>query len=180
MSIPFFKTPRVNAKVRRGLQRRARTNVLDAKKDIVRRRDKWCRVPLCGCRKFRLQLHVSHSTHQGMGGDPKGLRSDPETMILVCAARHREHAISIDKGTLKPEPLTAAGTDGPIRWLIPVEWLVQEPAGKKRWRDVVFPALKAAHLEDDFEVARETAIGQWEPFTPAQRMILEHMETMTV
>lgn len=166
MPIPFFKAPRVNAKVRRGLQRQKRTSQLDAKKDIVRRRDKWCRVPLCGCRKFRLQLHVSHSTHQGMGGDPKGCRSDPETMVLVCAARHREHAISLDRHTLRWEPVTPNGSNGPIRWLVEAKAVAEAP--------------EAFHNDEWVELARETAIGQWEPFTDVQRRLLDLMSTMTV
>lgn len=112
----FPKPSRGTAKAaRRERTRQARKQERDAKAE-VRRRDKTCRFPLCGCRRGGYALHVAHGTHKGMGGNPKGDRSTAAGMVLLCAPRHRESVLSIDRGTLRWEALTEAGADGPIRW----------------------------------------------------------------
>jgi hypothetical protein len=89
----------------------------DKEMAVVRRRDKRCRFPLCGCGKLKLTLQVSHKEHRGMGGNPAGDRTDRRTMVLVCIARHRGNSISLDRGTLKWEPVNAdLGANGPIEW----------------------------------------------------------------
>lgn len=85
-------------------------------KEKVRKRDKGCRFPLCGCKKFRRHTEVSHSEHKGMGGNPAGDRSTPELMILLCPFRHKENRFSIDQGTLRWRPLTENGANGPVVW----------------------------------------------------------------
>lgn len=150
-------------------ERRARKTKRDAKerdaKKEVRRRDKHCRFPLCGCRKGRPALHVSHQVHKGMGGNPKADRSVPELMVLLCAARHRENRISVDQGTVRWEALTAEGANGPIRWLLaPMTLYVPE--------DVLL------HPMTEFELARETAVQRLADLTPEQRKVLTVLARM--
>lgn len=83
-------------------------------KAAVRRRDKVCRFPLCGCRKLGLKNEVAHLRHKGMGGNATGDRSMAEGMIYLCEHRHQHGAISLHKGTLRVVPLTDAGTRGPV------------------------------------------------------------------
>lgn len=112
---PHFKTGTTSTVARR--QKRAKEKSTEEKnKREVRKRDKRCRFPLCGCRKLKILAHVAHLEHKGMGGNPAGDRSDPTKMIYVCACRHRENVVSIDKGTLRVRPLTKAGTEGPVAW----------------------------------------------------------------
>jgi hypothetical protein len=96
---PMFKdsakAPKVARRVRKTLARRLIENEEERHKREVRLRDRYCRFPLCECRKFGLALHVSHSRHKGAGGNPKGDRSLPELMVLIDAARHRENRMSI-------------------------------------------------------------------------------------
>ncbi|MHB1260309.1 MAG: hypothetical protein ACYC2H_01195 [Thermoplasmatota archaeon] len=90
-----------------------------AEKAKVRRRDKGCRFPYCGCRKLRLRLEVSHAEHKGAGGNPKGDRSMASKMVQVCAERHKDNPISIDKGSLRWVPMIAGkGANGPISWQV--------------------------------------------------------------
>jgi hypothetical protein len=145
-----------SAKVQRVTARQARRVAEETNKTYVRRRDRRCRFPLCGCRKFGFALHVSHQQHKGMGGNPKGDRSTGDRMILVCAPRHREHPMAIDKGTVKWEGLTRNGSDGPVRWLVRLD-------GRRTWT----------------EVARERAVQELEPLTEKQRRILRQLAEMT-
>ena len=137
-------------------ERRARTNKARTRereeKQKVRRRDRFCRFPLCSCHRKNYALHVSHQRHKGMGGNPKGDRSTSAEMVLVCAPRHRESALSIDSGTISWEGLTLHGADGPIRWLL-----------HQTIRDGV-PC--------DLELARESAVQTLLPLTAQQRALL--------
>ena len=88
-----------------------------AEKANVRRRDRVCRFPLCGCRALKLPVEVAHCLHhKGMGGNPTGTRSTRAGMILLCRHRHRDGAVSWHHGTLRAQPLTDAGTNGPVAW----------------------------------------------------------------
>lgn len=134
-------------------------------KAAVRRRDLYrCRFPLCGCHELRLPLkarrEVSHSKHKGMGGNPAGDRSAIELMVVLCLHRHQDGAVSIHKGTLRPRFLTPAKFNGPIAWEADSSRLW--PSAAERW----------------IELARETAVQQWEPFTPKQQVILERLAEM--
>lgn len=162
---PMFKEP-IARKVRKGLVRKLVENEEVRKKREVRLRDKYCRFPLCGCGKFKLALHVSHSIHKGMGGNPTGDRSDPALMVLVCSARHRENRVSIDKGTLRWEPLTERGADGLIRWLVDMT-AVRGEHGEAQW-------LEVAH-EASLKVPRS-----YSPLGTLQRSTLETLSEMTI
>lgn len=161
--VPNFKPERVSKKVRRFIQRSDRKKEEDKQKAEVRKRDKYCRFPLCGCKRFQLQMHVSHKEHKGMGGNPAGDRSVPELMVYVCAARHRENPVAIDRGTVRWEPLTEEGANGPIAWYV-----------KARPGLVTGPALEW------FLVAVETALHVYEPLSPAQKSVLSRLAEMTL
>lgn len=170
-----FKPPRVSTKVRRRRKREARDRVERDNKGAVRARDnkhrRGCSVPLCGCRKFHLALHVAHLQHKSMGGNPKQDRSTPEKMIQTCSARHREHRIAIDQGTLQCRPLTDGGTDGPVAWWVSVDDLMNANV-ELSYRD-------GYNVVDGWlELAREVRPGVFEPFTPEQREILEFLGEM--
>jgi hypothetical protein len=130
----------------------------DVEKAAVRRRDRLCRFPLCGCRKLGLRREVSHDAHKGMGGNPAGDRSDRRTMVLLCVHRHQHGAVSRHKGTLRAAYLTAKGYEGPVAWWVDLSEVGQPPA----W----------------LEVARESAPGQLEPLTETQATILETLAKM--
>lgn len=119
MAIGLPKPTSNGTRDRQRRNRKLKTNEA-AEKAIVRARDQRCRFPLCGCERLGLPLHVSHAVHKGMGGDPTGDRSVSSLMVLVCAARHRENKIALDKGTLRWEPVTDAGANGPICWWVDV------------------------------------------------------------
>jgi len=132
-------------------QRRERREQREAEaKAQVRRRDRYCRFPLCGCDRERLARHVAHERHKGMGGNPLGDRSDPEHMILLCSARHRESTYSYDKGTVQIAPLTTRGLAGPCVFTVlwGDEWVL---------------------------VGREERIHEFQPFDPTQRHILREL-----
>jgi len=154
-----FKKP-ISAQV----ERRVKKATVDAKEEkhkaAVRRRDKHCRFPLCGCRKLKLTLHVSHQTHKGIGGNPAGDRSTPDKMIYVCGPRHRENSVSIDRGTLAWRALTDKGSDGPVEWYLPEGSLIGLGGGGSR------------------VLAREKSIGTWERFTPKQKALLLKLAEM--
>lgn len=154
-------------KVATGLKREKRAAKEKTKKTTVRGRDKYCRFPLCGCKRFRLALHVSHQRHKGMGGNPKEDRSEPELMVLVCSARHRENVMSIDQKTIRWKALTPDGADGPIAWDVDARALL----GLARFK---------AGRGDWMELARETAIHVYEPITSRQRAILEKLAGMEI
>jgi hypothetical protein len=135
-------------------------------KGKVRRRDRYCRFPLCGCRALKLRLvaraEVSHQRHKGMGGNPSGDRSLAEGMLLLCVHRHQDGSISRHKGTLRAVPLTAKGMNGPVKWEADASRLW--PLAGEKW----------------VELARESAVQQLEPLTPKQQVILERLATMAL
>jgi hypothetical protein len=163
----MFKERTIAPKIRRALKRRTRANQETEQKLEVRQRDRTCRFPYCGCKRFGLALHVSHSQHKGMGGNPAGDRSKPSLMVLVCSARHRENPVSLDKGTVRWEPLTRKGADGPVAWFVDIRELMNQELVSRlnlgtRW----------------FEVARERRLGQLEMLTTDQVAILKHLARM--
>lgn len=158
MSIGFPKAGG-SAKVARGLKRLARKTKEDAIMRRVRVRDKYCRFPLCGCGKFKLRLDVAHSEHRGMGGNPSLDCTKTESMVLVCAARHRENQIALDRGTARWKPLSDLGADGCIAWEIEVTI-----GGQTSW----------------MEVARETRPHEFGWLTDVQRETLSILREMTL
>lgn len=169
-----FKPDRVSGKVTRFRKRMDLKKKEDENKGTVRRRDKKCRFPRCGCKKFNIALHVSHKEHKGMGGDPTGERSASELMLYICAARHREHRFSIDKGTLRwHERDGGQGANGAIWWEMDVDRIPDA------WE---YPGLDAVRTAPDgwFMLAMERTPGVFEPFTPLQDYLLKKLAEMTV
>ena len=157
-----FPKPMISASLERRRRARAVKAGENGHKAEVRRRDKRCRFPLCGCRSFGISCEVSHSRHKGIGGNPNGDRSNPELMVYLCRARHRELRIALDRGTLRWRALTTDGANGPIAW------------------DVDGEAMKLKAPADGWiEVAREIRNGVTEALTPFQRSVLLMLAGMT-
>lgn len=130
----------------------------------VRKRDKVCRFPRCGCRKMKLPLESSHHIHKAMGGDSTGERSSPDLMVLLCSHRHRDGNISRHHGTLRPVFLTADAFKGPIAWEVDWANLHTGTVNEPDWR----------------EVARERSVGVWDPFTEWQIEVLDELAGMAL
>lgn len=131
-------------------------------KSEVRRLDRYCRFPKCGCGKKGYALAVAHLEHKGIGGNPAGDRSEIERMILLCAPRHREHKYSLDRSTIRIEPTTAAGTRGPCVWSVYVRRAFAGGAQHVGW----------------IEIGREITPHFFEPFTSEQLAILKKLAEM--
>lgn len=128
-----------------------------AEKRKVRRRDKVCRFPLCGCRALKLRLEASHDFHKGMGSK-NGVSIAP-LMVLLCVHRHQDGKISRHKGTLRSVYLTPDQHDGPVAWLVDAASMGGKGGG---W----------------IEVARESAPGILEPLEAWQREMLTELAEM--
>lgn len=147
----------------------------------VRRRDKVCRFPLCGCRRIKLALvastEVSHSKHKGSGGNPAGDRSVPELMVLLCKHRHQDGRISVHKGTIDVDFQTSKKFNGPVTWRVDLD-----VAYKALGRPVVYankgynktPPLGRKWLV----VAKEKSVGQLDHIEEWQREILMKLAEM--
>lgn len=160
----FQKSAPIAPKVVRAKKRIASKTIEDANKAAVRFRDKFCRFPLCGCRKFKLTMAVAHRRHKGAGGNPEGDRSKPDGLIYLCSARHRENRISLDRYTLRIKPLTRHGYSGPCAWSVDVRAMgcAAIMAFRPQW----------------IEVGREVAVGVFVAFTPEQSALLHRLRTM--
>lgn len=161
---PDWKTSRTATKKKKVEGRRELVSKENTHKRTAKKRDLHrCRFPLCGCKQLGLaldaRLESSHHQHKGMGGDPTGERSLPWLLVTLCKHRHQDGAVSIHKGTLRPKFLSTKAYDGPIAWEIRTDSAI---ADKPIWR----------------EVARETAVQKWEPFTSRQRAMLEKLAEM--
>lgn len=169
--VPFFKDPKPSARVQRALRRIDRDDRENLEKAKVRRRDKGCRWPLCGCRKLRLALEVSHNEHKGAGGNPDGSRSQAPLMLQMCRERHRTNPFSIHNKTIDWEPLdTKLGANGPIRFLVDVNLLNYHLEGGR-------PRPVRAKL---VPVAEEVAVGVLGPMNDAQRATLTILARMAL
>jgi hypothetical protein len=176
---PMWKTSRTatkKAKLKIKRETKADENKNKAK---VRRRDRGCRFPLCGCRKLGLKLdarrEVSHDIHKGMGGNPAGDRSTTALMVQLCGHRHQDGRISRHKGTMRARHLTPAGYDGPVAWEIDIAmyaYFVTLDNGADAL-SIVMPKTPIWR-----EVARERVIGVLEPLTGDQHETLDILAEM--
>lgn len=119
---PHWKQGRTAMKIaKKKLRGRIRKHEDDQKSD-VRKRDKVCRFPRCGCRRLGISLkafaEVSHDRHKGMGGNQDGSRSTAALMVYLCKHRHQDGRVSRHKGTARAVALSMAGYDGPVDWQI--------------------------------------------------------------
>lgn len=71
-----------------------------------------CRFPRCEVRG--LPIDPCHLQHRGMGGNPKGDRTERKTVIALCRIHHGWY----DQGELDIEPLTPELFDGPCDWYV--------------------------------------------------------------
>ncbi len=134
-------------------------------KGVVRRRDRHCRFPLCGCRQARLPTEVAHLYHKGMGS--RGGVSIPSLMILLCRHRHQHGRISLHAGTLMVRPLTPDQCDDAVAWLVDLTVAFPEVTGRT-----------LLHQGRWFEVAREVRPGELEPLTGFQQLVLDQLAKM--
>lgn len=152
-----------------------------AEKAKVRRRDKGCRFPLCGCRKLGLAIkarrEVAHDVgnHKGMGGNPIGDRSVANSMIQLCGHRHADAPISFHKGTLRARFTTDMKYDGPVEWCVASDTLC------RLFRHLAKMTLPHRTWPDGWTgvaVAHETAVGQVGLLASWQRAVLEQLAEM--
>lgn len=174
---PMWKTSRT-ARVKAKLKDKLRIQADEKKnKAQVRRRDRGCRFPMCGCRKLGLKLdarpEVSHDRHKGMGGNPAGDRSLPELMVQLCVHRHQDGPISRHKGTMRAVYLTAEGYNGPVAWEIDIAMYAYLVAVQNGQRGPSVPKAPVWR-----EVARERKVGVLEPLTADQHETLDILAEM--
>lgn len=155
-----------------------------AEKAKVRRRDKGCRFPLCGCRKLGLTIkarqEVAHNvgSGKGMGGNPIGDRSMADVMVQLCGQRHIDGVVAFHKGTLRTRFLTAAKYDGHVAWYLDAD------VAYRRFGNlgiVAVPPAKIVTWDDGWRgvcLATETSTGAVAMFTPWQRVVLEQLAEM--
>lgn len=168
------KPQRIIDKVRNHIRRRQTVSDEQRIMQAVRREDRYCRFPLCCCGKMKLKLEVAHAGddgHRGMGGNSSLSRTTPENLILLCRPRHRAHQFSIDKHTLRIEPVTDRGLRGPVEWWIDAEAL---PLDVMIDLGIVVRPERGTQLL----LAVETSPHQFLPFTPDQSVILKALAQM--
>ena len=95
-------------------ERRAeRTSHEQAEMTAAKVRDEYkCRVPRCIYKSKQLRIDAAHQVHRGMGGDPRGTRTERRTCIALCVVHHGEY----DHGDLDISPLTDRVFDGPCEY----------------------------------------------------------------
>src|SRR3990167_729001 len=161
---PHWKPSRTARKIAQTQTRLDRQSHERREKALARRRDRFCRFPLCGCRRLGLATEVSHQVHKSQGGNPAGDRSRANGLILLCRHRHQDGAVSRHAGTLRAVALTPEGMNGPIAWEVDAS--------------AVYPELKPFET-GWFEIAREEGGPQhWLLFTAEQRAALELLAEM--
>lgn len=155
--------PKPSRSERKEEERKVRARKISAERNNkvkVRRRDRGCRFPLCGCRKKNFRSAVSHDVHKGMGS--KDGVSTTELMVELCEHRHQFGRVSRHAGTLRTVHLTDAGYNGPVAWFVDLG-VINRWSASKNW----------------FEVAREDAPGRLQPLTATQKAVLEELAKMT-
>lgn len=158
--VTFFKhdNPKPSARVQRALRRINIESAEDREKAEVRRRDKGCRFPLCGCRKLRLALEVSHNEHKGSGGNPDGSRSTAPLMMQLCRERHSTNVFSVHNRVVEWVPLyKKLGANGPVKWLVDLALLRYYIEGGRRPSTVRLTVVAIEGSPGVLEVVSERA-----------------------
>jgi hypothetical protein len=146
------KPPRGSGRLAAKDRRNGRVAYEKAEKAKVRKRFSKCRWP--HCRHKDQPLEVAHLIAKGHGGDPAGLRTRADKMVLVC---HPHHLWDPQEGhpegclehhQIRIEPLTDLGTFGPCAF----------------FRERVFVKFDGTGMEQVWElVAKESKPGVLEP-----------------
>lgn len=68
-----------------------------------------CRFPKCEHMPKKPRLETAHMEHRGLGGNPKGDRTQSHKLITFCFIHHG----LFDRGLIEVDAVTAKGTDGP-------------------------------------------------------------------
>lgn len=161
-----FKESPTKRRIEKHQARQAVKSHEEREKRKVRARDKHCRFPLCGCKRFGLPLHVSHDLHKGRLGAKESVeRSIEAKMVYLCSARHMDNIISRHKGTMRAVPLTDDGYNGPVAWEIDAT-VFSDRTG-----------VRIGLAVDDgdtmwYRVASEVETGRLEPLSVKQRTVL--------
>lgn len=154
-----FKPSAMESRNARIKSKTEKTNHETREKAKVRKRDKRCRFPDCGCRGLRME--VAHIVAKSLL-DP----SDSSGMIFLCVQRHQDGVISLHHKTLRIAYLTDQRANGPIAFEIdasyvaPKEGEPRQPTGT--W----------------IELARERSIGVLEKLTPIQAALVARLGWM--
>jgi hypothetical protein len=95
-----------------GRKRRAdRKAAEDAVMREAKQRDGYtCRWPKCEYMPKKPRIECAHLEHRGMGGNPSGDRTQRHKLITLCVVHHG----MLDGPNYEIEPVTSAGTDGPV------------------------------------------------------------------
>jgi hypothetical protein len=118
--MPYFAHG-ISQQEQRIMNRKALSAHEKKEKAAVRLRDgRGCRWPHCRHWKDGVIVDAAHLEHAGMGGDPKAKRMRRDNLIRLCRIHHRG-PVSLDSGSLRIEPLTVYGTEGPVKFMRSVE-----------------------------------------------------------
>lgn len=112
------KPPRGSGRLASKGRRNERIAHEKAEKAKVRARFKRCRWP--NCRHKHEPLEVAHLIPKGHGGDPEGIRTRADKMVLLCHPHHQWDPQEghpegcLEHHQIKIEPLTDLGSFGPM------------------------------------------------------------------
>lgn len=158
-----FKGAKEEAQAERRKDKKAVVEKEARNKSMARRRDSWaCRFPRCSCHQLRLHPEVAHvDGSKGMsGGD--GDRSAIKQLMCLCKPRHQDSRISVHKGTLRIEFLSADKANGPVRWWVDVAKLDDPLTPTVDWQCV----------------AEESQVRVLKPLTADQGAMLERIKEL--
>lgn len=171
-----FKPSRTARKKARVVLQRETDAKERQEKAKVRKRDKRCRFPLCGCRALGLRLEVSHDEHKGGHAlQVKRELSVEPLMVYLCVHRHQDGRISRHRGTMRAVYLTEDGYNGPVAWHVDAA-MVRAIAMNLSQQDR--REFEKIMTDDWYEVARERAVQELEPLSILQLAVLKKLEEM--
>ncbi len=112
MTLPNWKPIKGTALIERRSRRAARVSAEQREMRAAKKRDRGkCRWPSCQYAKQGIPIDAAHIIrHRGMGGNPSGERTSRNCVAALC----RFHHGMLDSAVIDIQPLTDAGTDGPM------------------------------------------------------------------